>query len=97
MALVDFQSRYSFYTTQPPAVDYISNTDANGFITDKQPQAASDFVGILGSNATGLKYEHTGIRNLGNMSTNLRPLNQDGNPARDTFVRGSVGNFTTRY
>ena len=97
MALVDFQSRYSFYTTQPPAVDYISNTDARGFITDKQPQAASDFVGILGSNATGLKYEHTGIRNLGNMTTNLRPLNQDGNPARDTFVRGSVGNFTTRY
>lgn len=97
MALVDFQSRYSFYTSQPPAVDYIGNTDAKGFITEKQPQGASDFVGILGSNAVGFKYEHTGIRNLGNMSTNLRPLNQDGNPARDTFVRGSVGNFTTRY
>jgi len=92
-----YQSLYSWYGNQPPAVDYIPNTDAKGFVTRKQEQGASDFVGVQGNVPGTMQYQHTGIRNLGNMTTNLRPFDSQGNPARDTFVRGSVGNFTTRY
>ena len=94
---MSYQSLYSWYGNQPPEVDYIPNTDAKGFVAKKQEQGASDYVGVLGNIPGSMRYQHTGIRNLGNMTINLRPFDSLGNPARDTFVRGGVGNFTTRY
>ena len=68
--------------------------NAIGFRANKTERGKSDFVGV-DNLQTG--YQHTGVRGLGDLSKNLRPLDSLGNPERDTFVRGAINNFTTRY
>ena len=68
--------------------------NAIGFTANKTERGKSDFVGVDNQQTA---YQHTGLRALGDLSQNLRPLNSAGNPERNTFVRGAINNFTTRY
>lgn len=76
------------------SVNHFQNLNAIGFTNNRQQQADSEFIGV-DNIQTG--YAYTGTRGLGDLSRNLRPLDGLGNPERDTFVRGAIGNFTTRY
>jgi len=76
------------------SVNYFQNLNAIGFTNNRQQQADSEFTGV---DTVQRSYTYTGTRGLGDLSRNLRPLDGLGNPERDTFVRGAVGNYTTRY
>ena len=76
------------------SVNYFQNLNAIGFTNNRQQQADSEFTGVDNAQRG---FAYTGTRGLGDLSRNLRPIDGLGNPERDTFVRGAIGNYTTRY
>ena len=64
MALIDLKSDLSWYGKTPPAVNNITDRDAEGFTTKEQQLNPSRFVGISGG-----QFSYTGPMGFGILGT----------------------------